>query len=244
MIEINKRDKSREKILSDFQKKISYSFKSPGILNSALIHRSYCNEIKTVVQDNERLEFLGDSVLALVVNEYIFNKFPFYHEGELAKIKARVVSEDILAKVARTLQIGNYLLMGKGEEYSGGRERNSILADSVEAVIGAIYLDSGLKSARNFILFNLKPYIIEIQKIPKNIDPKSSLQELVQKRHKEKPEYVLIKEDGPDHNKYFECALLIKGKEISRGTGSSIRKAETQAANCALDGIRKGSLEI
>jgi len=240
----DKRDKSREKILSDFQQRIGYSFKDMDFLDSALIHRSYVNETKLQIHDNERLEFLGDSVLALVVNEYIFKKFPLYHEGELAKIKAKVVSEDILAKVARNIAIGDYLLMGRGEDLSGGRLRDSILSDAVEAVIGAIYLDSGLKSSRDFILSNLKPYIRDIQKIPSSIDPKSSIQEFVQKKYKEKPEYKLIKESGPDHCKNFEVALLIKGKEIVSASGSSIRRAEASAAEKALEMKKKGTLEL
>ena len=177
-------------------------------------------------------------------NEYIFKKFPLYHEGELAKIKAKVVSEDVLAKVARNIGIGDYLLMGRGEDLSGGRLRDSILSDAVEAVIGAIYLDSGLKSSRDFILSNLKPYIRDIQKIPSSIDPKSSIQEFVQKKYKEKPEYKLINESGPDHCKNFEVALLIKGREVVRAAGSSIRRAEASAAEKALEMKRKGSLEL
>ena len=240
----DKRDKFREKILTDFQQKISYIFKDEDFLDSALIHRSYVNETKLHIHDNERLEFLGDSVLALVVNEYIFKKFPLYHEGELAKIKAKVVSEDVLAKVARNIGIGDYLLMGRGEDLSGGRLRDSILSDAVEAVIGAIYLDSGLKSSRDFILSNLKPYIRDVQKIPSSIDPKSSIQEFVQKKYKEKPEYKLISETGPDHCKNFEVALLIKGREIVRASGSSIRRAEASAAEKALEMKRKGTLEL
>jgi ribonuclease III len=227
--------RKREKELAELQVTLGHSFNSRELLEEALTHRSYINETPMHLRDNERLEFLGDSVLALVVNEYIYKRFPTYQEGELAKIKAKVVSEETLAGIARELDTGRFLLLGRGEEHTGGRDRVSILADTVEAIIGAIYLDAGLKAARRFVIDMLKERILSFGKIPTRLDPKSAVQEFVQKVYRTKPEYRLVAESGPDHSKSFEVILIINGREIARGSGSSIRRAETAAAIAALE---------
>jgi ribonuclease-3 len=237
--------KARFRQLSLVQNRIDVKFKDKYILDRALTHRSYVNEasIKKVM-DNERLEYLGDSVLGLVVNEYLFKRFEDYPEGDLAKIKSAVVSESTLAKVAREINLGNFLLMGKGEELNGGRDRSSILANSFEAVIGAVYLDRGLKECRNFILALLKKDIERIDGMTYLRDPKTTLQEYVQKKYKERPVYEIVEEKGPDHKKEFVVRLVINGEEVARGSGSSKRKAEMLAAEHILKKIDKGLIEF
>ena len=174
---INKRSRSRQ--LDKLQSILRVKFKDKGLLARSLVHRSFINESGTNARDNERLEYLGDSVLGLVVNEYLFKHFEDYHEGDLAKIKSVVVSEDTLAKVARELNLGSFIQMGKGEEMSGGRKRSSILANTLEAVIGAIYLDSGLKESRRFILGLMKSDVERVDNLTYQRDPKTTLQEYV-----------------------------------------------------------------
>ena len=187
--------------------------------------------------DNERLEFLGDSVLALVVNEYLFKRFEEYPEGDLAKIKSAVVSETTLAKVSNDIHLGDYILMGRGEEQSGGRDRGSIQANTLEAVIGAIYLDCGLKDAKRFVLGLLKNEIERIDRLTYLRDPKTTLQEYVQKKYKERPVYEVVEEKGPDHQKEFTVKLIINGEDVSTGIGNSKRKAEMEAARKILEQI-------
>lgn len=237
--------KIRLKQISILQNKLHIKFKDKNLLNRALIHRSYVNEANTdKIKDNERLEYLGDSVLGLIVNEYLFKRFEDYPEGDLAKIKSAVVSEATLAKVAREIHLGDYLLMGKGEELSGGRDRSSILANSFEALIGAVYLDQGLKESRKFILSLLKKDIERIDQMTYLRDPKTTLQEYVQKKYKERPVYEVVEERGPDHKKEFVVRLLIKGSEMSRGCGSSKRKAEMLAAEQLLKKIERNGGEL
>lgn len=235
-----KEKRSRYKHLNSFQSIIKVKFKNKSILNRALTHRSYANEAGAHIIDNERLEYLGDSVLALVVNEYLFKRFEDYLEGDLAKIKSAVVSEKTLFKVANEINLGGFILMGKGEEQSGGRERSSILANTLEAVIGAIYLDSGLKESKKFILSLIKKDIEIINNLSYDRDPKTTLQEYVQKKYKDKPLYEVINERGPDHLKEFFVRLVINGRDVSIGRGTSKRKAEMDAAKQALEIIHKG----
>lgn len=230
--------------LADIQRILHTRFTNKEILQRALTHRSYVNEVPYPVQENERLEYLGDSVLGLVVNEYLFKRFSDYHEGDLAKIKATVVSEPILAKVALELDIGRFILMGRGEENSGGRVRPSILANTVEAIIGAMYLDCGMKRAKHFVLSNLKKYIDTVDKLPTMSDPKTALQEIVQKKYKKKPDYKLLSESGPDHQKMFVVGLFINGNLTEEGRGTSKRRAETEAARSVLNKIGEGKIQI
>jgi ribonuclease III len=237
-------NKHRVRQLDAFQKIIRIKFNRKSLLNRALTHRSYVNESGQDLHDNERLEYLGDSVLALIVNEYLYQHFEHYQEGSLAKIKSAVVSENTLSRVAQRINLGNFILMGKGEEQSGGRDRPSILANTLEAVIGSIYLDLDLKNCRKFVLKLLKQEIDTIDSQSYLRDPKTTLQEYVQKFYKERPVYQVVEERGPDHKKEFVIRLLIKGTEITIGVGSSKRKAEMEAAASALRRIESEGIDI
>jgi len=240
----NNNRKKRYRQLNSLQKSLKIKFKDKSLLNRALTHRSFVNEYRTGLQDNERLEYLGDSVLAVVINEYLFKRYEEYPEGDLAKIKSAVVSESTLARVASEINLGSFLLMGKGEERSGGRERASILANTFEAIIGALYLDAGLKESKKYILSLLKSHIERIDKLSYLRDPKTALQEYVQGKYKERPQYEIVKESGPDHEKQFTVKLFIHGRDISTGVGTSKRKAEMDAAKKILEEIWKGNLTI
>lgn len=236
--------KNRSRQLDKLQIIMKVKLKNRNLLFRALTHSSYVNEVGSEIRDNERLEYLGDSVLGLVVNEYLFKNYEEYPEGNLAKIKSAVVSEATLSRVAKDMNLGSFIFMGKGEEQSGGRERISILANTLEAVIGAIYLDLGLKESRRFILSLLKKHIERIDGLTYLRDPKTTLQEYVQKKYKERPIYEVIEEKGPDHQKTFVIRLIINGKNITVGEGSSKRKAEMIAASEALKRIEAGDNNI
>jgi ribonuclease III len=238
------RVKARNKSLLKLQNVIGYRFSEVDLLDRALTHRSFINETVTRVTDNERLEYLGDSVLGLIVNEYLFKRFDNYHEGDLAKIKSVVVSEDTLTKIAQEISIGEYLLLGKGEENCGGRTRPSILANTVEAVIASIYLDGGLVKTKKIVLHYIKKYIDQVDRLPALRDPKTSLQEIIQKKYKDKPIYRLVEESGPDHKKQFIVQLVVRNKDVVRGIGTSIRRAETDAAKNALLLYHKKELDL
>jgi len=241
----NKNDKrNREKELDKLQAALGIKFNDKRMLNQALVHRSYLNEHSSGLSDNERLEYLGDSVLGLVVNEYLFKQFENYSEGELAKIKSVVVSENILSEIALELGIGSFILMGKGEDVTGGRKRASILANALEAIIGAYYLDSGFKDLRRFVLGFLKQHIEKVNSMTYQRDPKTTLQEYVQKKYKGRPVYEVVAENGPDHDKEFSVRLLINGKEIVTSTGGSKRKAEMNAAASTLRKLETGDISI
>ncbi|HDP80354.1 MAG TPA: ribonuclease III [Spirochaetes bacterium] len=233
--------KLRYRQINNLQGILKVKFKNKSILNRALTHRSYVNESGSFeVMDNERLEYLGDSVLALVVNEYLFKRFEKYPEGDLAKIKSAVVSESTLYKVADGIGLGRFVLMGRGEEMSGGRSRPSILANTLEAVIGALYLDSGLKSTKKLVLSLLKKDIERIDSLSYFRDPKTTLQEYVQKKYRDRPVYEIIEENGPDHLKEFTVRLMVRGADVTMGMGSSKRKAEMDAATKALEKLQSG----
>lgn len=229
--------KNRLRQINKLQSILKIKFRNKSLLNRALTHRSYLNEAGPGARDNERLEYLGDSVLALVVNEYLFKRFEKYPEGDLAKIKSAVVSEATLFKVARELNLGSFLLVGRGEDLSGGRARPSILANTLEAVIGALYLDSGLKDCKKLVLSLLKGDIERIDSMESYRDPKTTLQEYVQKKYRERPLYEIIEESGPDHQKRFTVRLIVAGKSVAEGTGASKRGAEMEAARKALEMI-------
>lgn len=233
---------NREKIIYRLQEELNYSFQDMTLLNGALTHSSYANEHKKAnIIYNERLEFLGDSVLNLAVSDYIYKKYPCYPEGNLTKMRATVVCESALAIVAKKIKLGNYLLLGKGEENTGGRKRDSILADALEALIGAIYLDRGFESAQRFVIEILEKEIIEVSgKGELFIDYKTRLQEMLQRTTKKKVEYKTEKEEGPDHDKKFHILALIDGKASGRGCGRSKKEAEQMAAKEVL--IRIGAI--
>ena len=215
----------------EFEKRIGYSFKDPELLVTALTHSSYSNEIRLKKQEcNERLEFLGDAVLELISSEQIFRKHPDQPEGDLTRIRASYVCEPTLALCAREICLGDYLQLGRGEDRTGGRERDSILSDAMEATIVAVYMDGGFESAQRYVEeFILK----DIEKKSLFYDSKTYLQEIVQ-RDLKKLEYVLLKEEGPDHNKSFEVGVLIDGKQLTTAVGRTKKKAEQAAAYEAI----------
>ncbi|MEW6096692.1 MAG: ribonuclease III [bacterium] len=234
-------NESRRQQLKELQSALGVEFNDIRILNQSLTHTSYAYELNgnNGVFHNERLEFLGDVVLGLIISEYIYKKYPDYMEGELAKIRAKVVSRPILAKGSKHLNLGEYLLLGKGEEITGGRSRHSILANTFEAVIGAIYLDSGLEKARYFIL---EQFSEEIEKIIYNVhvqDYKTDFQEFTQKKFRTLPLYKVISKEGPDHNRIFEVAVIVKGKTWGTGKGKSKKEAEQKAAFFALQQLKE-----
>ena len=215
----------------EFEKRIGYSFKDPELLVTALTHSSYSNEIRLKKQEcNERLEFLGEAVLELISSEQIFRNHPDQPEGDLTRIRASYVCEPTLALCAREICLGDYLQLGRGEDRTGGRERDSILSDAMEATIGAVYMDGGFESAQRYVEeFILK----DIEKKSLFYDSKTYLQEIVQ-RDLKKLEYVLLKEEGPDHNKSFEVGVLIDGKQLTTAVGRTKKKAEQAAAYEAI----------
>jgi len=225
----------RRRKLEELQTIIGYSFRDVEILNTSLTHSSYANESKASVVSNERLEFLGDVVIDLVVSEYLYNRFTELPEGELTKRRASVVCESSLAFAARKIKLGDYLLLGKGEETTGGRNRDSILADAFEALTGAIYIDGKYESARSFLLVNFEEEVIyALSKGTLFKDYKTELQELLQKRTKSKIEYVVEREDGPDHKKKFYMNVIVEKKIIGKGMGRNKKEAEQNAAKQAL----------
>lgn len=216
-----------------FEEIIGYTFKNKEFISHALSHSSYANERKLPGGSNERLEFLGDSVLSIVVSDYLYKNMNVA-EGELTKIRASLVCEKSLHIFAKQIDLGEFLLLGKGEENTGGRERPSILADAFEAVIAAIYLDGGMESAAKHILRFMPEDVLQ-EKKPVFSDFKTVLQEVVQKNPEEKVEYVLIGEEGPDHNKRFVVEVCLNSQVIGKGKGRSKKEAEQLAAKEALE---------
>lgn len=221
------------KNIEEFEHIIGYTFKNKELLHHALSHSSYANERKRAGGSNERLEFLGDSVLSIVVSDFLYKNLNV-PEGDLTKLRASLVCEKSLHVFAQRIRLGDFLLLGKGEENTGGRERPSILADAFEAVIAAIYLDGGMAPAAKHIL-RFMPEDIMVSKKPVFDDFKTLLQEIVQKNPEEKVEYVLIGEEGPDHNKRFVVEVCLNSQVIGRGKGKSKKEAEQLAAKEALE---------
>jgi len=226
-------DPLRKKELQLFERNAGIRFRKLDFLNLAFSHRSFANESKESIDNNEKLEFLGDSVLGLVVSEYLYKNMPGKNEGDLARIKSFVVSEDSLAGIAKILKIDNFILIGKGEEYSGGRSKKAILADCMEAVIGAYFLDSGFKSSQVFILKYLVPEITKVLENRHKKDYKTLLQEYVQKKYKNYPKYSLIKKAGPDHDRTFWIEVKVDGTLYGPGIGKNKKEAEQKAASIA-----------
>ena len=221
--------------MTDLQNKIGYQFKNPALLNEALTHSSYANEHKSQhIKYNERLEFLGDSVLSIVVSDYIYKNCPELPEGELTKLRASLVCEKSLYEFAKKIDLGKYLILSKGERNNGGADRPSILSDAFEALIAAIYIDGGIAPASKHILNFVIPAIKNSKKKKIN-DYKTTLQEIIQKNPGEKLEYVLVKESGPDHNKHFFVEVHLNSNVIGKGGGRSKKEAEQQAAREALE---------
>ncbi|UTC67502.1 MULTISPECIES: ribonuclease III [unclassified Treponema] len=227
----------RKQELLEFQKQAGLKFKDLRLLDLAFHHRSFSNEHNNFHANNERLEFLGDSVLGLVVASYLYKSFEDKPEGELAKIKASSVSEESLSRVAVNLHISRYLVLGKGEEMSGGREKKAILADALEAVIGAFYIDSGFKSVQKFVLKVLESTINSVLNKKFISDYKSLLQEFVQKKFKTVPKYELKKTSGPDHDRTFWFSVSINGKVYGPLSGKTKKEAEQSVAKVAYENL-------
>ena len=224
--------------IHSLQETINYKFNNNHMIIEAITHSSYANESKNKnIRYNERLEFLGDSALGLTISEYIFEKYKHLPEGELTKMRASVVCEASLARQARNIGLGQYLLLGKGEELTGGRDRESILADALEALIGAIYIDGGIEESRKFVLNYFMDSIVLASKGSLFKDYKTDLQELLQSKGFEKITYKVVNEYGPDHNKSFDVEVLFGDTVIGRGSGKSKKEAEQRAAK---EGIKRG----
>lgn len=220
--------------MNKLEERIEYSFKNIKLLERALSHSSYANENKLKGGSNERLEFLGDAVLSIVVSEHIFKHYSHLPEGDLTRIRASLVCEKALSGFAEEIELGESLLLGRGEQLNGGRKRPSILCDAFEAVIAAIYLDGGIEPASKFILRFVER---ELENHNKGvfIDYKTTLQEVIQKNPEERVEYVLIDESGPDHNKSFTVDVMLNSNPIGHGVGRSKKEAEQLAAKEALE---------
>ncbi len=220
----------------ELEKRLGVSFKDKGLLSKALTHRSYLNENRDGnLENNERLEFLGDAVLELLVSSTLYDKYPGKPEGELTNIRSALVRTESLAEESRKLVVGEYLLMSRGEEESGGKDKDYLLANTFESILGAIYLDQGLNSCKSLIERTLLQKLDHIVEQGLFIDPKTKVQELTQARFKVTPTYKVKKEDGPDHDKSFTVELSIGKKTITEGVGSSKQKAEEDAAQKAID---------
>lgn len=225
-------------MLSDLEKNLGYAFHNQKLLENALTHSSYANEKwKNGLASNERLEFLGDSVLSVVISENIYNNYSHLSEGEMTKFRANVVCEASLEKCASRLKVGQYLLLGKGEENSGGRNRTSILSDAVEALIGAIYIDGGFENAKKFVLDQMKKIIEESIKGEIFMDYKTQLQEIIQKSNEQTITYEIIGEKGPDHSKVFVSQVKLDNEVIGVGEGRTKKEAEQMAAKASLKKI-------
>jgi len=217
------------------QNELDYEFENIGLLQEAVTHSSYSNEFQESMNCNERLEFLGDAVIELIISTYLFTKFSNYPEGKLTRLRSKIVCEEALYDISVKYNIGNYLYLGKGEEATGGRERKSILADAVEALIAAVYLDSNYDNTEKLVLKLFDDYIKKAEDGKLNYDFKTKLQEVVQGiNNTNRISYLVTKESGPDHNKTFFVKVLISGKEAGRGIGKSKKNAEQKAAKEAL----------
>ena len=230
--------------LEALQARLGYSFRDENRLRLALTHPSVAHEQGMAVQHNQRLEFLGDSVLQLVLTSELYEKFPAMGEGPLTKARAQMVNRRTLANRGSRLGLGDHLILGRGEDSSGGRERPSALADTFEALLGAIFLDGGFEAARDFILRQFREEFGELEVIPNLENPKGELQEILQSNSTEAPQYQLESVSGPDHDRLFESAVYHRGVELGRGKGKSKKDSESQAALAALDQLRRKTREI
>ena len=230
-----------DKILATVQEDIHYRFRQVKLLTLALAHSSWANEQGCPGESNERLEFLGDAVLELCVTQEVYRRYPEADEGLLTKVRSRLVKTGTLAEVARQLKLERSLCLGRGEESQGGRDRDGLLADSLEAVFGAVFLDGGFDAARELVLRLLGPRFPENATAPPAKDYKTRLQEVTQETHRERPQYVLAESTGPEHSKVFAVEVVLPGGERYRGEGGSLKKAEQAAAALALSVLRPHS---
>ncbi len=236
---------NRNRKLKELEGILGYPFERKQLLDKALTHRSFINENQALeLKDNERLEFLGDAVLDLCISDMLMREFPDFTEGQLSKIRASVVNEPTLAELAKEFRLGEFVLLGKGEELSGGRSKSSILSNSFEAVIAAIYLDGGYDRTLEFIRNLFQPFIEKWLHSPIYKDYKTLLQEFSQNRFKVVPKYQLIHEQGPDHDKIFHIRLTISDLLEATGVGKNKKEAEQQAARQAIEELQKsGQME-
>ena len=227
--------------LKEFQKKIGYQFQQEGLLRQALTHSSYANEHRMKkLSDNERLEFLGDAVLEIVTSDFLYHEHTDVPEGELTRVRASIVCEQTLAFCTRALNLGDYLLLGKGEDQTGGRKRKSILSDAFEAIIGAIYLDGGFANAKEFIH---RFVLNNVEHMQLFYDSKTILQEMVQGGQEKGIVYQLVGEEGPDHNKSFRVEVVIGGEAFGCGIGRTKKAAEQEAAYQAILKLKEGKVQ-
>ncbi len=220
------------------QTEIQYQFRDPALLRLALTHPSVAHEQGRAAQHNQRLEFLGDAVLGLALTRELYEKFPSVSEGPLTKARAQMINRRTLAEQAKQIGIRDHLILGRGEEANQGRTRASALADAYEALIGAIFLDGGFDAAREFVLRSFRRAFGELTSIPTLDNPKGELQELLQGKSSEAPEYNLVCITGPDHDRVFECVVTHSGNELGRGRGKSKKAAQSEAAVAALKKLR------
>ena len=228
-------------MLTKLEQGLGYTFRNKALLENALTHSSYANENRERhLPDNERLEFLGDSILGFVVADYLYRNFPDKPEGELTRIRADLVCERNLAEAAATIELGSYLLLGHGEEQGGGRKRDSIVSDAMESVIAASFMDGGFAAAKEIIDRLILSNIPKGR--PRNFDYKTAFQELVQRKKDQQIHYELTGESGPDHDKHFEVEVLLNGRAVGRGVGSSKKRAEQAAAEAAIEALFPGEI--
>lgn len=228
-----------EEALQELQERIGYRFRDLRLLQRSLIHSSFAFERLNEGRDNETLEFLGDAVLDLTVGFILFTRFPQMREGKLTRIRSALVNENGLAERAREVDLGKHLLLGKGENAAHGRDKSSILSCAYEALVGALFLDGGYDGALTFVRHFFEPHIEQHQEQLVSADAKSALQELLQERFNEGPEYVLVDEEGPAHARLFSIAVQFQGEELGTGMASSKKEAEQQAARVALAHLRR-----
>lgn len=231
--------------IKELLKKLQIEYKNIELYSEALTHRSFLNENRNVkISHNERLEFLGDAVLELIISEFLFEKYPDRPEGDLTSFRAALVKTESLAQISRELELGMYLRMSKGEEVTGGRDKDFLLANTFEAVLGAIYLDLGYIQCKNLVYQVLIPKLEGVVENRSDIDFKTKFQELAQAKYKVTPIYKVLSEQGPDHDKSFTMGVYIHDKEFGKGQGSSKQRAEEEAAQQALEIIdKKRSIE-
>jgi len=225
--------------LNELQGRLGYRFRNASLLRLALTHPSITQEQTAARQHNQRLEFLGDAVLQLILTLALYERFPELDEGSLTKARAQLVNRTALAAHGRTLDLGTHLLLSRGEEMHGGRTRNSALADAFEAVLGAIFLDGGFETAQSVVLREFEQSFTELPDVPAIANPKGELQEWLQMTSTEAPQYRLVSASGPDHDREFECIVLHEGVELARGRGKSKKNAESDAAFQALRQLRE-----
>jgi ribonuclease-3 len=223
----------------ELQNKLGYTFRDLELLKLALTHPSVAHELGTPMQTNQRLEFLGDAVLQLVLTRELYEKYPAFDEGPLTKARAKLVNRQTLAERGSLLNLGGHLMLSRGEDTHGGRTRPSALADAYEALVGAIFLDGGFEAAREFILREFSGDLGGLTVIPIMENPKGELQELLQAVSAEAPQYHVISATGPDHDRMFECIVQHGGVELARGRGKSKKAAESEAALAALIKLRE-----